>query len=79
MYKRICASLLVLSLTLLGGCMTLEGAGKLSIGYASTSEVYVGHSVDGDKEGKKAKSSADFMDGLMRLMKEMKADQPDNE
>jgi hypothetical protein len=51
--------LAILSLAL-NGCVVLEGAGSYSIGYRSTSEVFVGHTVDGDKDGKKASSRMDL-------------------
>lgn len=51
------ATLISACLITLAGCsVPLVGGGKLSIGYSSTSEVYVEHTVDSDKEGVEAEA-----------------------
>lgn len=60
MLNRIRTILAILIVAPLGGCIALAGAGSYSIGYRSTSEVFVGHTTDGDKNDARASSDVDL-------------------
>lgn len=75
--KRLLTSLAALAFLLsTTGCMTtLTGAGEMGVGYRSESTLFGYHTVDGDKEGKQAKSELD-LDALMDLLLKWKEAYP---
>ena len=63
------ATLISVCLIALTGCsIPLVGGGKLSIGYSSTTEVYVEHTVDGDKEGVEAGAGVEVNQSVLEAI-----------
>lgn len=52
---------------LLGCTMTLTGGGELSVGMRNDNFLTLRHTVDGDKEGKEAKSDLDVDPAVMTI------------
>lgn len=77
---------LMLVLTSLGmgfsscGCIIpLEGGGRVSLGYRSESEVYLQHTVDGDKQDKKSSASLQLLPETWEWINKDKPDEPTSE
>ena len=67
-----------LALVSLAGCsIPFMGGGKLSIGYSSTTEVYMEHTVDGDKEGVEARAGLEINQSVLEAL--IGSDEPDPE
>lgn len=76
--KRTVMSLMVVVLMTAGCSAPLLGAGKVGLGYSSSSEVYLFHTTDGDKQDNTAKAELN-LDPLLRNYREYKEVTPDSD